>query len=79
SAARAQEKKPADSLDGPPFVTAKAWAIADGKTGELLWGAQESAPRPIASTTKIMTAWVVLQLAAADPKVLDETVTISER
>lgn len=78
-AARAQEKKPADPLDGPPFVTAKAWAVADGKTGELLWGSQEAAPRAIASTTKIMTAWVVLQLAAADPKVLDETATISER
>src|SRR5207253_442202 len=35
--------------------------------------------RPIASTSKIMTAWIVLQLAAADPKVLDQVVTFSER
>src|SRR4051812_37639557 len=40
-----QEKKPADALDGPPFVTAKAWAVADGKTGELLSGSQEFTPR----------------------------------
>jgi D-alanyl-D-alanine carboxypeptidase (penicillin-binding protein 5/6) len=33
----------------------------------------------LASTTKIMTAWIVLQLAADNPKVLEETVTYSER
>lgn len=33
----------------------------------------------MASTSKIMTAWVVLNLAAADAKVLDEVVTCSER
>ncbi|HXG09773.1 MAG TPA: D-alanyl-D-alanine carboxypeptidase family protein [Gemmataceae bacterium] len=77
--AAAQEKKPADPLDGPPFVTAKAWAIGDGKTGELLWGFESATPRPIASTTKIMTAWIVLQLAARDARVLDEVVTFSER
>ena len=73
------KKEPADRLDGPPFVTAKAWAVADGKTGKLLWGANEAEPRAIASTTKVMTAWVVLRLAADDPKVLDEVVTFSER
>ena len=30
-------KAPADRLDGPPFVSAKAWAVADGKTGKVLW------------------------------------------
>src|SRR6185295_1228980 len=29
-------KLPADRIDGPPLVSAKAWAIADGKTGKLL-------------------------------------------
>jgi serine-type D-Ala-D-Ala carboxypeptidase (penicillin-binding protein 5/6) len=78
--AQAPDKKaPADRLDGPPFVTAKAWAVADGKTGKLLWGANEATPRAIASTTKVMTAWVVLRLAADEPKVLDEVVTFSER
>ena len=57
-------KAAADSLDGSPFVSAKAWAVADGKTGKVLWGFNEAESRPMASTTKIMTAWIVLRLAA---------------
>jgi D-alanyl-D-alanine carboxypeptidase (penicillin-binding protein 5/6) len=70
-------KFPPDPLSGPPFVTAKAWAVADAKTGDVLWGEGQTTKRPMASTTKIMTAFVVLSLAADDPKVLDETVTFS--
>jgi D-alanyl-D-alanine carboxypeptidase (penicillin-binding protein 5/6) len=62
-----------------PEVSAKAWAVADGATGKLLWGGHEADSRPIASTTKIMTAWIVLRIAEDDPKVLDEIVTFSER
>jgi D-alanyl-D-alanine carboxypeptidase (penicillin-binding protein 5/6) len=72
-------KSPPEKLDGPPLVSAKAWGIADGKTGKLLWGSQEALPLTMASTTKIMTAWIVLQLAAENPKALDEVVVISER
>jgi D-alanyl-D-alanine carboxypeptidase (penicillin-binding protein 5/6) len=72
-------KAPADRLDGPPIVSAKGWAIADGTTGKLLWGDHEAEARPIASTTKIMTAFIVLKLAETDPKVLDEIVTFSDR
>src|SRR5688572_30655795 len=70
-------KAAADRLDGPPFVTAKAWVIADGKTGKVLWGANEAEARPMASTTKIMTAWVVLRLAAENPKLLDDVIVYS--
>jgi len=77
--AQAPPKAPPEALDGPPVVTAKAWAVADGKTGQLLWGVNESESRPIASTTKIMTAWLVLSLAESDAKVLDETIIYSER
>lgn len=73
------QKAPPDPLNGPPYVSAKAWAVADGKTGRVLWGSHEAEARPMASTSKIMTAFVVLELAAADPKVLDEIVTYSER
>jgi serine-type D-Ala-D-Ala carboxypeptidase (penicillin-binding protein 5/6) len=76
---RKAAKQPADSLDGPPFTTAAAWAIADGKTGETLWGHLENKPLEMASTTKMMTALIVVRLAKADPKVLDEIVTFSER
>jgi D-alanyl-D-alanine carboxypeptidase (penicillin-binding protein 5/6) len=72
-------KAPADSLDGPPLLSAKAWVVFDGKTGKLFKGGNEAEARPMASTSKIMTAWVVLSLAAVDPKVLDEIVTYSER
>jgi D-alanyl-D-alanine carboxypeptidase (penicillin-binding protein 5/6) len=72
-------KRPANPLDGPPFVTARTWAIADGQTGQVLWGHDEAKPVDIASTTKIMTAFVILRLAAKEPNVLDETVTFSNR
>jgi D-alanyl-D-alanine carboxypeptidase (penicillin-binding protein 5/6) len=67
------------SAGEPPTVTAKAWAVADGATGKVLWGGHEADVRPIASTTKIMTAWIVLRIAEADSKALDEIVTFSER
>jgi D-alanyl-D-alanine carboxypeptidase (penicillin-binding protein 5/6) len=73
------QKATADALDGPPFVSAKAWIVLDGRTGKPLRGGNETEVRPIASTSKIMTAWLVLRLAAADPNVLDEVVTYSER
>jgi D-alanyl-D-alanine carboxypeptidase (penicillin-binding protein 5/6) len=73
------ESAPEDSLEGRPFVTCRAWAIADGRTGELLWGNNESARLDIASTTKIMTAWLIIRLSSVDATVLDETLTFSRR
>lgn len=67
-----------EDLDAAPLVTADAWAIADGKTGELLWGHQAHQPRKTASITKTMAALVVLSLAEKEPVVLDEAVTFSE-
>jgi serine-type D-Ala-D-Ala carboxypeptidase (penicillin-binding protein 5/6) len=72
------KKKPVPPV-GAPEVSAKAWAIADGKTGKILWGFNDSEPRAIASTTKIMTALLVLRLAENKPKVLDEELVFSER
>ncbi len=71
-------REPRESLDGPPLTTCKAWAIADAKTGKLLWGFHEAEKRDIASTTKMMTAYIVCQLAKDDPKILAETITFSE-
>jgi D-alanyl-D-alanine carboxypeptidase (penicillin-binding protein 5/6) len=67
-----------ESLDGPPITTCKAWAIADAKTGQVLWGKKESDRLDIASTTKMMTAYIVCELAKESPQVLDEVITFSE-
>ena len=77
--ARAVVKQAADPIAGPPFTLSPAWAVLDGKTGAIVAGKAESASREPASTTKIMTALVVLRLASADPKVMDEVVRFSER
>jgi len=72
-------KEPADPLDGAPYVTCKAWAIADGKTGKLLWGSNEHKPLDFASTTKIMTCYLVVRYVQEHPEALDEIITFSRR
>lgn len=70
---------PARSEDTlPERITARAWAIADGCTGQLLWGVNEDIPAKAASTTKMMCVWVVLRLAEADPDIWHESVTYSK-
>jgi serine-type D-Ala-D-Ala carboxypeptidase (penicillin-binding protein 5/6) len=56
-----------------PRVAARAWALTDLRSGEYLAGEDASKKLPIASTTKIMEAIVVLKRAN-----LDEEVTVSE-
>ena len=72
------EQQPLDAPNGPPFVTCKHWVVGDAETGKVLWGEQADTPAKAASTTKIMCAYVVLQLAAKDPRIMDELVTFSE-
>lgn len=74
-----EKEKTQETLDGPPIVSCKAWAIADGESGELLFENQGNKRLDNASTTKLMTAWLVAKLAEADPTVLDETITFSKR
>lgn len=64
--------EPMDSLDGPPFVTCKAWIVVDANDGRTVGGHEAESPLHIASTTKMMTAWLVTQLADQQPAVLDE-------
>jgi serine-type D-Ala-D-Ala carboxypeptidase (penicillin-binding protein 5/6) len=71
-------QRPSEDLSTAPPVTAKAWAIADGPTGKLLWGFNADEPRKSASTTKMMCAYVILKLAEKQPSVLDEMVTFSD-
>jgi serine-type D-Ala-D-Ala carboxypeptidase (penicillin-binding protein 5/6) len=67
-----------EDLDAPPLVTARAWAIADGASGEYLWGWNADEPLKAASTAKIMCAMVVLRLVEKNPAVLGEVVTFSQ-
>ena len=73
------DRQPPEELDGPPLVTCQSWAIADGKTGKILWSHAADKRLDIASTTKMMTAYLIAQLAATDEKVLSDVVTFSER
>src|ERR1700754_4852600 len=44
-----------------PRVLAKAWALVDGRTGEVLASHAGNERRLIASTTKLMTAYVAMK------------------
>ncbi len=72
-------RTPADPETGAPFVTAAAWAVLDGQSGKILASHECQSQREIASTTKIMTAWMVLRWAQRHPEVLRERVTVSPR
>jgi serine-type D-Ala-D-Ala carboxypeptidase (penicillin-binding protein 5/6) len=48
-----------------PAIGAPAAIVVDAQTGEVLWARRPDARRPIASTTKLMTAYITL--ARTDP------------
>jgi D-alanyl-D-alanine carboxypeptidase len=73
------ELLPRDPLTGPPFLVCRAWAVAEAQSGKILWESRASEVFDTASTTKIMTAYVILKLAEEKPKVLDELVVFSDR
>ena len=60
----------------PPFVSAKSWAIANGRTGRVLFGRGDSDKREIASLTKIMTALIALRLSNIENIDLYHTYTV---
>jgi D-alanyl-D-alanine carboxypeptidase (penicillin-binding protein 5/6) len=45
---------------GKPSIRAPAAIVIDAQTGEVLWARHAHARRPIASTTKLMTAYIAL-------------------
>ncbi len=45
---------------GPPRLEARAWALIDARSGEVLASHAVSRQLPVASTTKLMTAYVAL-------------------
>ena len=60
---------------GQPELQAQSWALTDAETGLYLAGKNPDERLPIASTTNVMTALVVLEEGVD----LDEEVTISEQ
>ena len=57
-----------------PRLNSRAAVIYDRKSKKIIWGKKENEKRPMASTTKIMTAIVVLENAN-----LSDTVTVSKK
>lgn len=49
-----------------PNVAAQGAVLMDGKSGRILWGKNEKKPMTMASTTKIMTAIIVLEKGNMD-------------
>ena len=64
----------AGTIIDEPVLNAKSAIIYDRKTKEVIWGKNENEKRKMASTTKIMTALIVL-----DNCKLDDVVTISKK
>jgi D-alanyl-D-alanine carboxypeptidase (penicillin-binding protein 5/6) len=62
SAAAAPKHHPAEAPPGP-HVLARSWALIDARTGEVITAKNGRKELPIASTTKLMTAWVALKEA----------------
>lgn len=46
---------------GPPKLDARAWVLIDARSGDVLTSHAASRRLPVASTTKLMTAYVALQ------------------
>jgi serine-type D-Ala-D-Ala carboxypeptidase (penicillin-binding protein 5/6) len=51
---------PASALAKPPKVEARSWALVNASTGAVLTSHAAARRLPVASVTKLMTAWVVL-------------------
>lgn len=52
---------PAAAAAAPPTLDARAWALIDARSGDVLASHAASRRLPIASTTKLMTAYVALR------------------
>jgi len=69
--AAAPARAGAASFAGPSGVAARSAAVENAATGRLLWSRGLNTERPMASITKVMTAFVVIKLGH-----LDRTITI---
>lgn len=72
-------KMPLEPSAGAPFVSCKAWVAYDPRTGAIIDGSDADKSLEIASTTKMMTAWLISKWANEQPEILNERVTFSAR
>jgi D-alanyl-D-alanine carboxypeptidase (penicillin-binding protein 5/6) len=72
-----RERYQSDLHASGPHVSAKAWVIYDPKSDQVLAGQQQDQPLPMASTTKIMTAWLVHQEISRRADLVDRRVGFS--
>jgi serine-type D-Ala-D-Ala carboxypeptidase (penicillin-binding protein 5/6) len=63
--AKKEPKKKEKKIPGPP-VEARSWALIDARTGDVIRSHNGAERLPIASTTKLMTAYVALKEAPLD-------------
>jgi D-alanyl-D-alanine carboxypeptidase (penicillin-binding protein 5/6) len=68
-----------ESLSGTPFVSCDGWIVMDAADGKVIGGLETDTRLDFASTTKMMTAWLVIRYAESHPEVLDEMLTMSVR
>jgi D-alanyl-D-alanine carboxypeptidase (penicillin-binding protein 5/6) len=73
SALAVPEGPPPDAAAGPN-VTASSAMLVDAVTGTVLWEKNANQRRPMASTTKIMTATLIIELAR-----MTDRVTVSQQ
>ncbi len=71
--------EPAEQPDGRPLVTADAWTVVDAATGAELAGSESAVRKDMASTTKMMTAWLTARLLQKAPELAEERLTMSAR
>jgi len=60
---------PASAASGPGGVAARSAAVENAATGALLWSRGLNTERPMASITKVMTAYVVIRAGHLDRKI----------
>ncbi|HCP11398.1 MAG TPA: D-alanyl-D-alanine carboxypeptidase, partial [Planctomycetaceae bacterium] len=71
--------EPAEQPDGRPLVTADAWTVVDAATGTEQAGSESAVRKDMASTTKMMTAWLTARLLQKAPELAQERLTMSVR
>ena len=69
----------AQAQSAPPVVTARAWALLDYGSGQVLASGNIDSPLEPASLTKVMTAYLAYAALKQNTLRLDQTVPVSER